>query len=69
MVTHTFDGGGQDDGTLDVSLFTYYGEDYVWTDIVSGESAFGLTADAARAYAADLVAHADALDEHNQKRA
>jgi hypothetical protein len=66
MATHTFDGGGQDDGTLDVSLFTYYGEEYVWTD-TSGESAFGLNAEQARAYAADLITHADALDERNRK--
>lgn len=65
MATHTFDRGAADDGTLDVSLFTFYGEEYVWTDIVSGESAFGLTADQARAYAADLITHADALDERN----
>jgi hypothetical protein len=65
MALHTFDGGGADDGTVEVSLFTFYGEEYVWTDIVSGETAFGLNADQARAYAADLAAHADALDERN----
>lgn len=66
MATHTFDRGGSDDnGTLDVSLFTYYGEERVWTDIEPGVSCFGLTADQARAYAADLITHADALDERN----
>lgn len=65
MATHTFDRGGADDGTLDVSLFTFYGEEYVWTDIEPPATGFGLTADQARAYAADLITHADALDERN----
>lgn len=54
-----------DDVTLDVSLSSSYGTEYVWTDIDEGATAFGLTADEARAYGADLIAHADALDERN----
>jgi hypothetical protein len=61
----TFNRGGADDGTLDVSLFTFYGEERVWTDVEPAVGGFGLTADQARAYAADLIAHADALDERN----
>jgi hypothetical protein len=68
VATHTFDRGGADDGTLDVSLFTFYGEERVWTD-VEPEVSFGLTAEQARAYAADLITHADALDERNGRRA
>lgn len=63
MGHHTFDRGGQDDGTLTVSVFRSYGEDYVWTDLEPGVTCFGLTSDQARAYAADLIAHADALDD------
>lgn len=68
MGTHTFDRGGEDDGTVDVSLFTFYGEEYVWTDVEPTGSSFGLTAEGARAYAADLIAHADALDERNGRK-
>jgi hypothetical protein len=69
VATHAFDRGGADDGTLDVSLFRFYGEEYVWTDVEPGATGFGLTADQARAYAADLVNHAEALDERNGVRA
>lgn len=62
MAEHTFDRGGADDGTLMVSIFRSYGEDYVQTDVNPPATGFGLTADQARAYAADLLAHADALD-------
>lgn len=65
MATHIFDRGGVDDATLDVSLFTFYGKEYVWTDIDPAGGSFGLTADQARSYAADLIAHADALNEGN----
>lgn len=64
MATHSFDrGGSDDDGALTVSLFTFYGEERVWTDIEPDVGFFGLTAEQARAYAADLLTHADALDE------
>lgn len=54
-----------EDIILDVSLSSSYGTEYVQTEIDDGATAFGLTADEARAYAADLVVHADALDERN----
>jgi hypothetical protein len=69
MAEHTFEGGGQDDGTVTVSLFRFYGEEFVWTDLEPSVCAFGLTAERARAYAADLIAHADALDERNREAA
>ncbi len=62
MAEHTFDRGGQDDGTLTVRIFRSYGEDYVRTDLELPVIGLGLTADQARAYAADLITHADALD-------
>jgi hypothetical protein len=67
MAQHTFDRGGEDDGIIDVSLFTFYGEEYVWTDLTPAVGGYGLSADGARAYAADLIAHADALDERNRR--
>lgn len=66
MATHTFDRGSADEnGTLIVSLDTFYGENVVMTEVEPAGGFFGLTAAKARAYAADLNAHADALDERN----
>jgi hypothetical protein len=62
MAEHTFDRGGQDDGTLTVSLDRSYGDEYVWTALDPAVTGFGLTADQARTYAADLITHAAALD-------
>jgi hypothetical protein len=62
MAQHTFDRGGEDDGTLTVELFSFYGGTYVCTDVDPAVTWFCLTAEQARAYAADLVALADELD-------
>lgn len=78
MAAHAFVGGfgfvralgsgGVDDGSgagdLMVSLGTFQGSDLVYTDLNVPVLGFGLTAAAARAYAADLIAHADALEEY-----
>jgi hypothetical protein len=66
MAEHTFDRGGADDGTVTVSIFRSYGEDVVYSDLEPPVTGFGLTADQARAYAADLITHADALDQRNE---
>ena len=63
MAEHIYDRGGSPDGALGISLGRFYGEEAVELDLVSGDSAAHLTAEQARAVAADLVAHADALDE------
>lgn len=62
---HTFDRGGSPDGTLSVSIERFYGDDCVAIDLESATEAH-LTAEQARAVAADLVAHADALDGRQQ---
>lgn len=63
MAEHTFDRGGPNDGVLGVSINSFYGENYVCTELNPPVGSFNLTAEQARAYAADLIAHADALDE------
>lgn len=63
MAHHMFDRGGADDGALMVSIDSFYGENYVCTEIEPGGLGFfNLTAEQARAYAADLLAHAEALE-------
>lgn len=61
MATHRYDNGGQEDGTLDVSIEAFYGDEYVCLDLVNGDSGAHLTADQAEELAADLIAHAQAL--------
>ena len=59
MAAHPYDDGR----TVGVSLDRYYGEETVLLEL-SGEATFAnLDAELARAVAADLNAHADALDE------
>lgn len=62
MSGHDFDRGGQDDGTLMVSIDKFYGDDYVTIDLNPGVTGAHLTAEQARAVAADLIVHADYLD-------
>ena len=62
MSGHTFDRGGQDDGTLMVSIDKWYGDDYVTVDLNPGVTEAHLTAARAREVAADLIAHADYLE-------
>lgn len=59
MAAHPYDDGR----TVGVSLDRYYGEETVLLEL-SGEATFAnLTSTLARAVAADLLAHADRLDE------
>ena len=59
MAAHPYDDGR----TVGVSLDRYYGEETVLLEL-SGEATFAnLTSALARAVAADLLAHADGLDE------
>ena len=59
MAAHPYDDGR----TIGVSLDRYYGQETVLLEL-SGEATFAnLTSELARAVAADLTAHADALDE------
>lgn len=59
MAAHRYDDGR----TIGVSLDRYYGEETVLLEL-GGEATFAnLTSELARAVAADLNAHADALDE------
>jgi hypothetical protein len=62
MSSHSFNRGGQDDGTLTVNLDTFYGEQYVAIGLEPAVAEAHLTAAQARAVAADLLAHADQLD-------
>lgn len=62
MSTHSFERGGQDDGTLTVSIDRFYGDNYVAIDLDPAVVSAHLTAEQARAVAADLIAHANALD-------
>lgn len=59
---HTFDRGGADDGTLSVHIERFYGDEYVAIDLDPAGSGAHLTAEEARAVAADLVQHANELD-------
>ena len=62
MAAHPYDDGR----TVGVSLERYYGEETVLLEL-SGEATYAnLTSELARAVAADLNAHADALDEDGE---
>lgn len=61
MAEHRFDHGGQDDGTLTISIARFYGDDYVHLDTGSSTGAH-LTAGQARAVAADLIVQAEQLE-------
>lgn len=69
MGAHVFDHDGAGSGELTVSLDRVRGETRVWTDIHPTTWGFGLTAAGARAYAADLVRHAKALEEYEARGA
>jgi hypothetical protein len=64
VTDHVIDRGGSPDGILRVELFRFYGEDTVTIDLVDGDTSAHLTAEQARAVAADLVEYADQLDRH-----
>lgn len=68
MSTYLVDRGGQDDGEFIVSIERFYGERYVNLDNDSGDCVTHLTADQARAVAADLIASADVLDSDEAAR-
>lgn len=68
MAAHAFDRGGAPDGTLGIALDRFYGEDYVCIELADGSTEAHLTAGQARAVAADLIAHAAALEEHRKPR-
>jgi hypothetical protein len=61
VATHSYDNGGWPDGRLSVSVASFYGDDCVRIDVVNGDSAAHLTAEQARALAADLLTHASQL--------
>jgi len=62
MTRHTYGRGGAPDGTLGVSIDRFYGNDLLCIELEDDDTAAYLTAAQARAVAADLIAHADALD-------
>lgn len=62
MADHPIDRGGSPDGILRVELFQFYGEQTVTIDLVDGDTSAHLTAEQARAVAADLVKHANLQD-------
>jgi hypothetical protein len=67
MAMHSYDNGGWPDGRLSVSVASFYGDDCVRIDVVNGDSAAHLTADQARALAADLLTHANMLDKPSEE--
>ena len=63
MAAHPYDDGR----TVGVSLDRYYGEETVLLELSDEATFANLTSELARAVAADLNAHADALDEMTGK--
>ena len=63
---HRFDRGGADDGLISVTIEVFYGGRCVALRLAPAVTAAYLDAATARALAADLVAHADALENMPQ---
>ena len=59
MAAHPYDDGR----SVGVSLDRYYGDETVCLELSNGATMAHLTSAQARAVAADLLTHADALDE------
>jgi hypothetical protein len=69
MATHSYDNGGQSDGTLTVGEPASLYGDYVGILLESSDISVHayFTADEARALAADILAHANMLDKPSEE--